>query len=347
MRTHDIHHSNRTQDRNLMTRTTGRVVRALGAALSLTALLATTACGGDSEAASDGSSSRVTLTIGDQAKNLQTLLNASGALKGTSYKVKWAEFEGAAPLFQAVQAGAVDTSYAADLPTLQALSGGVPVKAVGALRNDGTHTGIVVRDGSSVRSVKDLEGRKVVVSSAKGSIAEYLLAHVLQQAGLSYDDVQVQYLLPTDAQAAFTSGKIEVWATFGVYKAVAEQQGGRLLVNGADGRVSGYGFIGASEEALADQGKKAAIADYLRRLDKALAWSRKHPDDYAKAIQQNNGASAEVAKTLVSQANSELLPVSSQVVDAVQKVGDTMHGIGVLTPHPTVADHVDTSLVKE
>jgi sulfonate transport system substrate-binding protein len=327
-----------------MTRTTTR--RTLGATLSLTALLATTACGGNSEAASDGSGSQ-TLTIGDQAKNLQTLFDASGALKGTSYKVKWAEFEGAAPLFQAVQAGAADTSYAADLPTLQALSGGVPVKAVGALRNDGTHTGIVVRGNSSVKSVKDLKGKKVVVSSAKGSIAEYLLAHVLEQAGLKYSDVKVQYLLPTDAQAAFTSGKIEAWATFGVYKAVAEQQGGRLLVNGADGRVSGYGFIGASEKALADKNKKAAIADYLRRLDKALAWSRKHPDDYAKAIQQNNGASPAIAKTLVSQANGELLPVNSQVVGAVQKVGDTMHGIGVLTPNPTVADHVDSSLVKE
>ncbi|MFH8902134.1 ABC transporter substrate-binding protein [Streptomyces coeruleorubidus] len=324
-----------------------RISRALSTTLVLTALLAAAACGGNTEAASGGSSSRVTLTIGDQAKNLQTLLNASGALKGTSYDVKWAEFEGAAPLFQAVQAGAADTSYAADLPTLQALSGGVPVKAVGALHNDGTHTGIVVRDDSSVKSVKDLKGKKVVVSSAKGSIAEYLLAHALQHAGLSYDDVKVQYLLPTDAQAAFTSGKIEAWATFGVYKSVAEQQGGRLLVNGADGRVSGYGFIGASEKALADQGKKAAVSDYLRRLDKALAWSREHPDDYAKAIQQTSGASPEIAKALVSQANSELEPVSPQVVQAVQKVGDTMHGIGVLDPNPTVADHVDTSLVKE
>lgn len=324
-----------------------RVSRALSSALVLTALLATAACGGNSDAASGGSSSRVTLTIGDQAKNLQTLFNASGALKGTPYNVKWAEFEGAAPLFQAVQAGAADTSYAADLPTLQALSGGVPVKAVGALHNDGTHTGIVVRGDSAVKSVKDLKGKKVVVSSAKGSIAEYLLAHVLKQAGLSYDDVKVQYLLPTDAQAAFTSGRIEAWATFGVYKAVAEQQGGRLLVNGADGRVSGYGFIGASEKALADRGKKAAVSDYLRRLDKALAWSRQHPDDYAAAIRQNTGASAAIAKALVSQANGELLPVSPQVVRAVQKVGDTMHAIGVLSPDPALADHVDPSLIKE
>lgn len=323
------------------------LARGLGAALSLTGVLATSACAGDSQAASETDPSKVTLTLGDQAKNLKTLFDASGALKGTPYKVKWAEFEGAAPLFQAVQAGAADTSYAADLPTLQALSGGVRVKAVGSLHNDGTHTGIVVRKNSAVKSVKDLKGKKVVVSSAKGSIAEYLLAHALEQAGLSYSDVHVQYLLPTDAQAAFTSGKIEAWATFGVYKTVAEQHGGRLVVNGANGRVSGYGFIGASEKALEVPAKKKAIADYLRRLDKALTWSRQHPAEYAKAIQRTNGASPTVAKALVDQSNSELLPVSQPVIRSVQKVGDTMNRIGVLTPKPVLADHVDTSLVKE
>ncbi|WP_250852566.1 ABC transporter substrate-binding protein [Streptomyces rhizosphaericus] len=342
-----MHHINRTSRPHTGNRRATAAARALGAALSLTALLATSACAGDSQAASETDPSKVTLTLGDQAKNLKTLFDASGALEGTPYKVKWAEFEGAAPLFQAVQAGAADTSYAADLPTLQALSGGVRVKAVGALRNDGTHTGIVVRKNSPVKSVKDLKGKQVVVSSAKGSIAEYLLAHALKQAGLSYSDVHVRYLLPTDAQAAFTSGKVEVWATFGVYKTVAEQHGGRLLINGANGRVSGYGFIGAAEKALQVPAKKKAITDYLRRLDKALAWSRRHPAEYAKAIQHNNGASATVAKALVDQSNSALLPVREPVIRSVQKVGDTMHDIGVLTPNPTLADHVDTSLVKE
>lgn len=67
------------------------------AALSVTALLALTACGADSSADAAGSGSEVTLTVGDQAKTLQTIVAASGALKGAEYNVKWAEFEGAAP----------------------------------------------------------------------------------------------------------------------------------------------------------------------------------------------------------------------------------------------------------
>jgi len=314
------------------------------AALSLSALLALTACGADSSA--DTSSKQVTLTIGDQAKTLQTIVAASGALKGAGYKVKWAEFEGAAPLYQAVQAGAADTGYSADLPALQALSGGVQVKNVAALKNDGTHVGIVVRKDSGIDSIKDLKGQKVVVSSAKGSISEYLLANVLKQNGLSYKDVKVQYLLPTDAQAAFASGKIKTWATFGVYQAVGLEQGGTLLVDGADGRVSGIGFINASDKALGDSSKKAALSDFLKRLGTALKWTSTHQDAYAKAIEQRNGADASVAKTLASAAYSKVLPITSDVNKTVQGVADLMNGIGVLDPNVEVAKSADTSLLK-
>jgi len=321
------------------------VIRRLtAAALTLTALLSLTACGGDADASS--ANGEVTLTIGDQAKTLQTIAAASGALKGADYKVKWAEFEGAAPLFQAVRAGAADTTYAADLPTLQALSGGVKFKNVAALKNDGRHVGIVVRKDSGIGSVADLKGQKVVVSSAKGSIAEYLLANALQQAGLKYADVQVQYLLPTDAQAAFASGKIKVWAVFGVYQAVALEQGGKLLIDGADGRVSGYGFIGASDKALTDPGKKAALGDFLKRLGTALTWTSTHQAAYARAIQDRNGADATVARTLASAAYSQVLPVSPEIEKTVQGVADLMHGIGVLDPAVEVASAADTTVLK-
>ncbi|MER7564567.1 aliphatic sulfonate ABC transporter substrate-binding protein [Streptomyces sp. NPDC097941] len=319
--------------------------RIAAAALGFSALLTLTACGADSSAEAS-SSKQVTLTIGDQAKTLQTIVAASDALKGAKYKVKWAEFEGAAPLYQAVQAGAADTGYSADLPALQALSGGVRVKNVAALQNDGKHVGIVVRKGSGIDSVKDLKGQKVVVSSAKGSIAEYLLANALKQNGLSYQDVHVQYLLPTDAQAAFASGKIKAWATFGVYQAVGLDQGGKLLVDGADGRVSGIGFINASDDALANSAKKAALADFLKRLGTALQWTSTHQEAYAKAIQERNGADASVAKTLASAAYGKVLPITDDVNRTVQGVADLMNGIGVLEPNVDVAKSADTSLLK-
>jgi sulfonate transport system substrate-binding protein len=184
----------------------------------------------------------------------------------------------------------------------------------------------------------------VVVSSARGSIAEYLLANALQQAGLKYSDVKVQFVLPTAAQAAFSSKKIENWAIFGVYKATALAGGGRQIVDGQDGRTSGLGFISAANSSVADPAKKAAIADVLKRLDRAVRWSATNRAQYTKDFTKATGVAPAVANTVVSQGATDLVPVSSQVVTKVQAVADLMHGIGSLPTDVKVSGQVDASL---
>ena len=289
---------------------------------------------------------QVTLTLGDQANGLQTLMKAAGALDGTSYQVKWAEFQGAAPLFQAMQSGDVDTGTAADLPTLAAISGKLPIKLVAAVRNGGAGTVILVRNDSSVHTVADLKGKTVVVSSARGSIAEYLLATALQQAGLKYSDVTVQYVLPTAAQAAFNSGQTQIWATFDPYGSIGVAAGGRVLVDGQDGRVSGIGFISAAQSSLDNPAKKAAIADFLSRLAKAEDWAGSHQDQYASIYTKTNGVAAAIAAKVVAHGSSKVEPVSPQVVASVQKVSDLMHQIGSLPVDVQVASVADSTVYQ-
>jgi sulfonate transport system substrate-binding protein len=311
--------------------------RVIAATLSVLMLAA---CGGNPGA--DGG--RVTLTLGDQANGLKTLFAASGALQGADFDYKWAEFQGAAPLFQAMQGGTVDTGTAADIPTLQAISGGLPIKAVAASQSNGQGTAILLRKDSAVHTVADLRGKQVVVSTARGSIAEYLLANVLRKAGLSYSDVKVAYATPTAAQAAFSSGKIEIWATFGVYQATAAAQGARILVDGRDGGTSGIGFISAATKTLGDPERKAALADFLQRYAKAVQWTATNADAYAKVYSDSNGVPPDVAKVVVAQGSTTAVPVDAGVVAKVQPVADLMHSIGVLPTDVKVADHVDASV---
>ena len=282
--------------------------------------------------------SQVTLTLGDQVSSLKTLLNSSGALTGAAYHVKFAEFQGAAPLFQAVKAGDVDTGYAADLPTLTAIAGGVPVKAVAALQASGAGTAILTQPGSAVTSAADLKGKTVVVSSAKGSVAEELLANALAKAGLKYSDVHVEYLLPAAALAAFNSHKIDVWATFGVYQDTAVAAGAKVLIDGVNGLTSGIGLISATSTVLGDPAKKAALTDVLRRINKALVWSTTHSATYAAAYAKAYNLSAAISTTVVSQGSTALLPLSAAEQAKIQQVSDVMHSIGSLPSDVSVAD---------
>jgi len=266
--------------------------------------------------------SKVTLVIGDQANGTKTKLEAAKVLDGIPYKIEWANFQGAAPLFEAVRSGKVDTAPAGDTPVLSALASGVQVKIVAANYSSPKSVGIIVPKDSQIKSISDLKGKTVIVSSAKGSISEYLLIEALKEAGISINDVTVKYILPTDAIAAFASGNIEVWATFDPYFAIAESQGARILRDG-DNINTGLGFITASNSALEDPGKAAAISDFLERSAKATEWVNNNLDKYIKVYSSITKLDEGLAKTVLSrQGNVDTRPVSDEDIAKVQKVAD-------------------------
>lgn len=83
--------------------------------------------------------------------------------------------------------------------------------------------------------------------------------------------MNVTYLQPADALAAFTSGKVDAWAVWDPYTSqVLQAEQGRILTTG-DGITNGLAFQVAAPSALQDKRKTAAIKDYLERLRRATA----------------------------------------------------------------------------
>src|SRR5207253_6168811 len=50
-----------------------------------------------------------TLRVGDQKGNAQAVMEAAGVLRDVPYKIEWKEFPAAAPLLEALSAGAIET----------------------------------------------------------------------------------------------------------------------------------------------------------------------------------------------------------------------------------------------
>ncbi len=65
---------------------------------------------------------RITLRIADQKGGMRSQLEAANALQNLPYDIKWAEFPAAAPLAEALNAGAVDAGIIGDAPLLFALA---------------------------------------------------------------------------------------------------------------------------------------------------------------------------------------------------------------------------------
>lgn len=290
-----------------------------------------------------GTGGRTRLVLGDQVHLLQSKAAAAGALGNLAYDVEWANFVGAAPLLEALNAGAVDTAPAGDLPVVLAAAAKVPLKVIAASVSAPRDIGILVPPGSPIRAVAGLAGHRVIVSSARGSIAHYLLLEALKEAKLDRRRVDIGFMLPNDAAAAFAAGRIDAWATFGTYLIAAEQRGARVLRDG-QGINTGLSVIAASDAALADTGKRAALKDVLARFRAASLWARAHPDDYARVLAKATGMDPKLAQLVVDRQNPLLVAPDATVVGPLQRVVDRFHADGELPAHVDVASIVDARL---
>jgi len=302
---------------------------------ALTLATSKTAC------AAPATSSDVTLVLGDQAGGARALVEAAGVLQNAPFAFRWANFQGAAPLFEAQRAGAVDLAPAGDLPVLTAATGDPSLRIVAARVGSGAQLGILVQPDSAIRTVADLKGRDVVVSSARGSISQYQLYGALAEAGLSRTDVNVRFVLPVDAYAAFESRQIEVWATFDPYFGSAVQRGGRVLRDGR-GINSGLGFITAPQGSLADPVKRHAIIEALRLYQAAGDWALAHPAAYAQVYANLTHLPLDAASAITARASIRQHFITPDDIAILQRIADTAVRQGIL---PTRIDVASISAV--
>jgi sulfonate transport system substrate-binding protein len=103
----------------------------------------------------------VTLRVGDQKGGNRSLLEIAGLAKDLPYTIEWSEFPAAAPILEALNAGALDVGYTGDLAFLTVYAAGAPIKAIGGTRADARTQAILVRKDSPIKSAADLKGKRL------------------------------------------------------------------------------------------------------------------------------------------------------------------------------------------
>ncbi|NNN29569.1 ABC transporter substrate-binding protein [Streptomyces sp. S3(2020)] len=322
-----------------------RVPAALLLPLALPFALLLTACGGNSSASTstdtDGKGS-LTLDVGDQKGGSEAILRAAGELDDLDYKIKWSTFTSGPPLLEAVNAEAVDIGGVGNTPPVFAAGAGSKIKVVAAFHGTSKGDALLVPNDSELTEPEQLKGRSIAV--AQGSSAHYQLVASLEAAGLSLSDVDVKYLQPADALAAFTSGKVDAWAVWDPYTSqILQAKQGRVLTTG-DGITNGLAFQVAAPAALRDKEKTAAIKDYLERLRRATAWVYDHQEEWAKVWAKDTGLPYEVALASVKQTNSTRISVAvdKPLIASEQEIADTFTELKLIPKKVDFADFVDT-----
>jgi len=264
----------------------------------------------------------VQLKIADQKGNMRAQLEAADALKDLPYQIQWSEFPAAAPLAEALNAGAVDAGIIGDAPLLFALAAGAPVKAIAVDKSDPFGTALIVSEGSSLKTAQDLKGKQI--ATGRGSIGHFVALKALVQAGLTEKDVSFRFLGPVDAKVALANGSVDVWATWEPYTALAEIAGDKVLINGR-GLWAGNSFLAATDTALNDPGKRQALQDYLNRLSQAQVWANQHVDAYSATLAKIIGFPQEAAKLSFARRKLAWQAIDSATIEQQQATADFYH----------------------
>ena len=279
------------------------------------------------------------LRVGDQKGNSRAVMEAAGVLKDVPYRIEWKEFPAAAPLLEALGAGAIETGLVGDAPFTFAAAANVPVKAIGTIRQSNEGLAILVPRDSRIHSFEDLRGKKI--ATGRGSIGHQLILAALESHGWSASDVQIVFLAPSDAKVAYTQGSVDAWSTWEPYVSQEEVlfQSQRLVT--AEGLTPGLGFQVASPDAIRD--KRPELEDFLGRLTAARAWSLSNVGAYAEAWGKLMGIPTAVPLNWLSRAKIRVSPIDDGVIADEQKTIDLYFRSGLNKQKLNAADIVDRS----
>jgi len=287
----------------------------------------------------------VTLRVATYRGQDETLLPAAH-LQDTPYTVKYSQFAGGNLIVEAMNAGAIDLGSWSEIPLAFAAASGANVRSIAVEKGDVNRQAVIVPKGSAINSIADLKGKRI--GYVRATTAQYFLYKMLRQAGLTFNDITLVNLSPTDGRAAFQSGALDAWAIYGYAIDFAIAQDGARVLKNAVGILSGNYLIGARPAALQEPRLRAAIADYLLRLRHAYDWADAHKQTYAAILSKAVGVPESFIQHGFETESQryQLAPVDDSAIASCQDVADVFSAAGQLPAHVDVAPYFDRSFTS-
>lgn len=323
-----------------MTHTIGRLLGGLTLACVLGLATACSSGGStssDAGAQTGGGSSGVTINFGDQQQEFETLLTDSGALAGASYKVNFVEFASGPLVDAGFAANRLDVGEMGDLPASLAVKSGLPVTAVAVDLPIGASEYLVAEPG--ITSISQLRGKPVAFTT--GTAEQAFALRALHSAGLTQADVHQVNVSLEELGTVLESGAAVASVVSVEQKVDYEQNhpGATVLANVDTVQPPSYGYLLATNAALANPAKLAAIEDLTKRIIEAENWLKANEStwvtDYYVDVEHQTPAAAKLI--LAAGGSSTYEPITSSVQSALQGVVDLMVGAGAEPKEYSVA----------
>ena len=258
---------------------------------------------------------------------------------GTS--VKWVFSAGSNRALEYLNGNNVDIGSSAGLAALLARANGNPIRTPYIFSRP-EWTALVVPKDSPIRTLADLQGRKV--AATKGTDPYLFLLRSLQTVGLKKADIEHVALQHADGLAALRQGRVDAWAGLDPLMAAAElDNGDRLLYRNV--AFNTYGFLNVREDFLVQ--RPAEVRRVIAAYERARQWTVANTAEAARILSDEAKVSLQVALLQLKLRTDLSHPLpSAEHVKALQAASPILLSEALVRPgtdlNKIVAELVDT-----
>ncbi len=277
-----------------------------------------------------------------------------GLFEKAGFKPKFFSFPSGAPLLAGLKSESLDV-VTAGLGLAFALGQNIPLSIFYINSNDATGEGLVVNEGSAIKSWKDI-GKAGKVGAASGTCAQVALYLMAQKAGLDFSKVNVVNLPAPLLRNAFKSKSIDAGIAWAPYSMALDAEGFRVVSWDPEYTPGGVcPRMTALRPAFAKAHPEAGLR--LLQVDAAASAAvAKNPQLAVDALVKRLGLTPEVAKATMERIYNQRPSFAHQVDPATEHsltatdtglAGKLQLAMQVLHATKSIPEPVPMSLIRE
>ena len=280
------------------------------------------------------------LRIGYQKYGSLPLLKARGDLdKHLSYsgvEVLWIPFSSSSKLLEGIALGSIDFGATGEASPIFAQAAGASLFYVGYEPPAPRGEAILLPKNSPIRTLAGLRGKKIGFDPA--SDVHYLLLQALENAGISYDEIQTVYLPIHEARAAFENGSVDAWVVCDPYLAAVQRDLAAKVLTDGTGLVNNRQFYVTSQTFAAQHPKVVQILlEEIKELDE---WSKRHLGVVVEMFSPELGLETKVVQIAASRTSYGVQAMNESVVKEQQQIAHSFRKAGLLQQNIQVASSI-------
>lgn len=256
-------------------------------------------------------------------------------------KVEFVLSQGSNKALEFLNSGSTDFGSTAGAAALMAKAKNAPIESV-YIYSKPEWTALVSGKDSTIKSVKELKGKKV--AATVGTDPYIFLLRALDEVGLTEKDIEIVALQHGDGASALATNQVDAWAGLDPHMARVEvETNANLFYRNVD--FNTYGVLNVRSEFAKEYPEQ--VKKVIEVYEKARKWAIENPEELAEILVKHAQISPEVARKQLERNDfSEPIPGEKQI-EALNAAGVVLQKGDIIDKNTDVSTLVNELINPE